>query len=202
MMKRTKHFVNLAAGALLLGSLIAACDDDDGGKNSPADGGFVDGSSIVTIDAAVAPMVDGDGISVHPDGGNADANPNATRVVGGIAVVLSDYASMSLTLVNSDTGAVEKEKCVTSGTVAPNLSLAFTGDVVLPSSPLVGGKVVLIDRKNGTLTWVDPADCKVVRQISVATGFFANPHDAAQIGDLIFVSRHETNVAPTAATTD
>ena len=201
-MKRTKHIVNLAAGALLLGSLLAACDDDDGGKNSPADGGFVDGSSIVTTDAAVAPRVDGDGISAHADGGNADADPNATRVVGGIAVILSDYASMSLTLVNSDTDAVEKEKCVTSGTVAPNLSLAFTGDVVLPSSPLVGGKVVLIDRKNGTLTWVDPADCKVVRQISVATGFFANPHDAAQIGDLIFVSRHETNVAPTAATTD
>jgi hypothetical protein len=201
-MKRTKHIVNLAAGALLLGSFLAACDDEDGGIGNVVDGGIVDGSSVATIDTAVAPKVDGDIVPVQTDGGDADAATIPTPASGGIAVVLSDYTSISLTLVNPDTGAVVKEKCVTSGTVAPGLSLAFSGDVVLPSSPLAGGKIVLIDRKNGTLTWIDPADCKVTRQISVATGFFANPHDAAQIGDLIFVSRHETNAAPTAATTD
>ncbi len=201
-MKRMKHVVIFAARLLLLVGFIGACDDDDGGAVNPVDGGIVDGASAVTIDTAVPPLVDGEVVPVQTDDGNPDAIAVPPPVGIGIAVVLSDYASMSLTLVNPDTGAVEKEKCVTSGTVAAGLSLAFTGDVVLPSSPLVGGKVVLIDRKNGTLTWIDPADCKVVRQISVATGFFANPHDAAQIGDLIFVSRHETNVAPSAAIGD
>ena len=51
-------------------------------------------------------------------------------------------------------------------------SATITGDVVLPSQPQRGGKVVLIDRgENTALTFVDPATCTFDHQISVKGGF-------------------------------
>jgi len=202
-MRGMKSVFNFAAVLTLASTALVACDDDDGGENQVDAAVGVDGGAMVSVDTGVLPLADAGPIGAQPDGGNADAAPVVPPpTVSGVAVLLSDFKSISLTLVNHETGAVVKENCVNSGTVAPALTSAFSGDVVLPSTPFAGGKVVLIDRSNGTLTWVDPATCNVAKQISVATMFFANPQDAVQIGDFIFVSRYETNTKPTAAPGD
>lgn len=188
---------------------LAACGDDGAGPGdaaSAADGAWTDAApapdGAPTPDGAPAP--DGQpapDAAPAPDGGvTPDAQPGPQA--RGIAAILSDYRSMSLTLYNPATGVVERERCVDSGTRAPTLTQAFSGDVVLPSAPLPDGQLVLIDRGNGTLTWVDPVTCRVERQISVATGFFANPHDVVQVGQRLYVSRYERNPNPTPAPGD
>ena len=72
------------------------------------------------------------------------------------------------------------------------------GDVVLPSQPQRGGQVVLIDRGNTALTFVNPATCAVDRQFSVKGGFnMANPHDVVIVSDSkAYVTRYGKNAAP------
>jgi hypothetical protein len=60
--------------------------------------------------------------------------------------------------------------------------------VVLPSQPQPGHELLLIDRTNVTLTWVDPRSCAVLRQLNVGEGKAANPHD------VIAVSAHKAYV--------
>ena len=83
---------------------------------------------------------------------------------------------------------------MTTGTGSKTIS----GDVVLPSQPQRGGQVVLIDRGNTALTFVNPATCVVDRQHSVKAGFnFANPHDVVIVSDSkAYVTRYDRNAAP------
>jgi hypothetical protein len=75
--------------------------------------------------------------------------------------------------------------------------------VVLPSAPLPGHPLVLIDRTNNALVWVKPADCTVTRQISVSTGFLANPHDVVAVAaNKFYVTRNSTNLKPSADPSD
>jgi hypothetical protein len=81
----------------------------------------------------------------------------------------SDFVSTSVSLLNTQ-GALVRGDCVhstTTGTGAKTIS----GDVVLPSQPQRGGQVVLIDRGNTALTFVNPATCMFDRQLSVKGGF-------------------------------
>jgi hypothetical protein len=89
------------------------------------------------------------------------------------------------------------DNCLNSGSAAPQLSQALSGDVVLPSAPLPGHPLVLIDQKNNALVWVNPGDCSVTRQLSVSTGFAANPHDVVAVApNKLYVTRHSTNPNP------
>jgi hypothetical protein len=126
----------------------------------------------------------------------SDPAPAGGGLPAGLAVIGSDYKSVSVPLADPATGAITREGCVTSGSVAPGLTTALSGDVVLPSQPQPGHELLLIDRTNATLTWVDPQTCGVLRQLAVGEGMAANPHD------VIAVSTHKayvTRYAPAAS---
>jgi hypothetical protein len=133
------------------------------------------------------------------------ATDSAGGTVSGLAVVHGsiDYTSSLLSLVDPATATLVHDNCLNSGSVAPQLSQALSGDVVLPSAPLPGHPLVLIDRGNNALVWVDPASCAVTRQVSVSTGFAANPHDVVAIAaNKSYVTRYKTNPKPTADPSD
>lgn len=120
------------------------------------------------------------------DGGaGSPPTPDAAAPAGpvmGLAVVHTDYkAASTLSLLDATTGAVTRGDCLTSGSKPAGLTTALSSDVVLPTQPQPNHDVVLIDRTNAVLTWVDPATCGVRRQLSVAMGLPANPHDVAAV---------------------
>jgi len=173
-------------------ALLAACDDDPDLEPSGSDGGgmFIDGADQTDSGIVQNPdagVVDG-GLG---DAGSADAAvPDPGPRYQGVAVVLSDFQSMSLTLIDRESLTVTKNGCVDSGTRAPALTKAFEGDTVLSSSPTDDGTILLIDRANATLTWVEPSDCSIVRQLDVSSGFSSNPQDALVVGNSVYVTRY------------
>jgi hypothetical protein len=125
--------------------------------------------------------------------GGGGGDPAAGGTGDGIAVVMSDYKSSAVSLLDSS-GKLVRDDCIDSGTRAPALSQALSGDVVLPSRPQAGHELLLIDRANAALTWVDPKTCAPVRQISVGTGFASNPHDVIAVGMAkAYVTRYARN---------
>jgi len=161
-----------------------------------------------TPDAATAagdaPAAD---IADAADGGadSEEAADSSNAEPVGLAVIhgSSDYTSSLLSLVDPATATLVHDNCLNSGSVAPQLSQALSGSVVLPSAPLPGHPLVLIDSTNGSLVWVNPADCTVVRQLSVSTGFKAYPHDVVAVSpNKFYVTRYMTNSSPTAAPSD
>ncbi len=124
---------------------------------------------------------------------------NVTVPTTGLAVLNSDYNSTSLSLVDPTTHAVVHDDCVDSNTVPPTLSLALSGDVLLPSNRQASGDVVLIDNVNNALTWVDPQTCKIRHQLSIATFDKALPHDIISVSaSKAYVTRYGINAKPTA----
>jgi hypothetical protein len=126
----------------------------------------------------------------------SEAGPPGVGAPVGLAAVGSDYHSVSVPLIDPVAGTVTRPGCLTSGSAAPGLTTALSGDVVLPSQPQPGHELLIIDRTNATLTWVDPGTCAVLRQLNVGEGSAANPHD------VIAVSAHKayvTRSAPSAS---
>ncbi len=171
---------------------------NDAGADAPiatVDALAVDGQipdAQVQVDDAQIPMA-------------ADASlPPPVQPVG-LAVVhqSGDYTSALVSLVDPLTNTLVHDDCLDSGSKTPQLSMALSGDVVLPSAPLPGNPLVLIDRvPNNALVWVNPTNCSVTHQVSVGTGFMSNPHDVLAAGDRLYVTRYETNSKPTADVAD
>lgn len=107
--------------------------------------------------------------------------PAGPAPAAGMAVIHTDYQSASLSLVDPATGAVTRHDCINSGSAAPKLTTALSADVTVPSQPQPGNELVVIDRTNATLTWLDPRTCEVARQLNVGEGFKANPHDLVTV---------------------
>ncbi|MGM0577533.1 MAG: hypothetical protein ACQEXJ_17545 [Myxococcota bacterium] len=119
---------------------------------------------------------------------------------GGVAVVCSDYSSTAVALLGPDAREVLAPVVLHSGSASPKVQTALGGDVDLPTTPPPDGSLLLLDRfPNAVLTFVDPADGAVVRQVNVRTGFDANPHDALlRPGGRLMVTRHNPNPDPAA----
>jgi hypothetical protein len=116
----------------------------------------------------------------------------------GIAVLNSDYKSTVLSLVDPASASLAKDNCLNSGSTIPTLSLALSGDVSLPSAPVAGDELVLLDRTNSALDWIDPTSC-TVRLQSSAGAFYANPHDLVSWSPhKAYVTRFEANPTPSA----
>ena len=110
-----------------------------------------------------------------------------------IAVVNSNYGSTSNSLLRSD-GTLCVDNIVNSGSVAPKLVNALSGDVVLPTSNHPDGWITPIDRQLSVLTFIDPTDYHVIRQMTVADDKWVNPHDIAFVSRTkAYVSRAEVN---------
>ncbi|HTA19013.1 MAG TPA: hypothetical protein VK989_06955, partial [Polyangia bacterium] len=178
-----------SAGAA--GTAGAVGDDAAAGAAAGADGGVSADAAAGSDGAIVDGSVDG-----SVDGGS-DGAAGAVSFGVGLAVIDSDYASTSISIVGAS-GALVKDDCINSGTqAAGKLSLTLSGDVVLPSQPQLGGDLWLVDRKNDALTVVTPPTCAVSAQIAVGTGFQSDPHDVAVLSDTkLYVTRYNTNVAP------
>lgn len=122
----------------------------------------------------------------------------------GVAVVNSDFKnSVSVSLFDPATRQVTFDDCIDSGSAPAGLSQGLSTDVVLPSAAQPGHELLLIDRSNAALTYLDPVTCTVKRQFSVGTGFASNPHDVVALSDTkAYVTRYEPNPTPTADPAD
>lgn len=114
-----------------------------------------------------------------------------------LVVLQTDYASSRVAVTRLD-GSVLSSSLISSAGTTVGLSSALSGDVVLPTTKPLSGRVVLLDRfPNSVLTWIAPEEGTVVGQLSVATGFPSNPHDYVEISDTkAYVSRYESNANP------
>jgi hypothetical protein len=128
--------------------------------------------------------------------GPTTLNPKVGNATG-IAVINSDFKSTAVSLLDAQGMKLLQDDCINSGAVTPTLSLALSGDVGLASQPQANGELVLIDRHNSALIWLDPVTCKVSRELAVGTGFSSNPHDVISISTTkAYVTRYETNATP------
>ncbi len=163
-------------------------------------------SFIVTCTATLAVAV----LSVGAGGCGDGSTCPTTSTVGagtpaalpvGLAVLSSDYSSTSLALYDPSSGQLHDD-CFHTGAVGPGLQ-DLSGDATLPTEGDPSSRdIVIIDRGNATLDVVTPG-CALRRQISVSTGFRANPRDVIAVDPhKIYVTRYETNAAPTATPGD
>jgi hypothetical protein len=129
--------------------------------------------------------------------GGKTAAPGRPGPITGLAVVNSDFSTTSLSLLDM-TGALVRADCVDSATGATgSATKTISGDAVLPSQPQLGGGVIIIDRGNVALTFVNPSNCAIVRQIPVP-GAKTNPHDVVMLAsDKAYVTRYDPNLAAT-----
>jgi hypothetical protein len=126
----------------------------------------------------------------------------ASTLHNGIAVVNSDYSATSISFLDRD-GNLVNDGCFNSGTGAPGLAMTLSSDVVLPTQVPPGGTVVIVDRGNAALTWLDTATCTPLRQLAVGTGYKAYPHDVVTLSSSkAYVTRYEENGAATPAADD
>jgi hypothetical protein len=149
--------------------------------------------SGASLDAAVEPETDAGEPFV----------PSEPEPVRGFFVVHSDYASVSVSVLDVD-GDVLSASLISSGSEAAGLSTALSGDVTSPTGTLQGSEIVLLDRANNVLSWVNLKDASVRAQLNIGPGGFdANPYDyAAYDANKAYVARHESNFAAGAADFD
>jgi hypothetical protein len=138
--------------------------------------------------------------------GSGGAGGLAPPVTAGLVVLNSDFSSTSISLLNTQGGLVRADCVHSTGSGAG--SQTISGDVALPSQAQRGGHIVLLDRGNAALTFVNPTTCAIDRQLSVKGGAFQrpNPHDVVIVSDSkAYVTRYDKNGAaapPPTATGD
>ncbi|HEX4340514.1 MAG TPA: hypothetical protein VH062_31615 [Polyangiaceae bacterium] len=129
----------------------------------------------------------------------APASDGSTAATCARAVVVaeSDYMSTNVALLGLD-GKVLSESVASSATSAVGLAAPLGGDVTVPTMPVDGDEVVLVDRdqSSDSIVWVDPT-APGKRKLSVATGFSSDPHDYVLLGEhKAYVSRYLSNPTP------
>jgi hypothetical protein len=128
--------------------------------------------------------------------GGAAGAPNVLSppTPAGLVSLNSDYQTTSLSVLNKAGGSA-KGDCVHSSTLGTGTSKTISGDAVLPSQPQRGGYVVIVDRGNGALTFVDPNGCFIARQVAIPGGAKADPHDIVILSDhKAYVTRYQANL--------
>jgi hypothetical protein len=166
----------LTALVTVLAGLTAGC------SNPPATG-------PVTLDGSAG--------SDGNDGGAVLEAPART----GLACVNNDtrFQATSVSILDPNGGVIHPD-CIDSNPPNGGVIPLISTDVVMPSQPQRGGSLVIIDRGNGVLTYVDATTCQVIRQIIVpgAGGARTNPHDLVTVADhKSYVTRYQPNAAAT-----
>ncbi|HVT07073.1 MAG TPA: hypothetical protein VHO67_06430 [Polyangia bacterium] len=127
--------------------------------------------------------------------------------MGGTPAVLAPPAPVGLVSLNSDgqttslsllaqSGAAPAGDCVHSATLPNGFSKTISGDAVLPSQPQPGGDIVVVDRGNGELTFVDPSGCFIARQIAIPGGAGTAPHDMVTVSaHKAYLTRNQSTAA-------
>lgn len=142
------------------------------------------------------PASDADSAMASADGGLADAGAAGLSSVRGFYVIHSDSQSASVSVLDRG-GRVLSDLLISSGSEAPGISTAFSGDVVPTSAVVAGDQIVLVDRGNHVLSWVQLEDGEVTRQVHAGLqSFGANPYDYVEAGNKAFIARFEANPMP------
>ncbi len=116
----------------------------------------------------------------------------------GLAIIGSDYKTTSVSLVDPVARKAVAPNFVNSGSKVTPGGTALGGDVLVAQTPTPDGRLVLIDRGSGVLTYIDPLTLQVSEQRSVASGFYANPQDYVQTSaSRAYVTRMGRNAKPT-----
>jgi len=137
-------------------------------------------------------------------GGTGGAGRGASALAPQVAILSSNYTTTSSVSLYAPRSGALVDGCAKSGVTTPAVTQPLSGNTILPSQPQVGGHLVVLDGTTSVLTFVDPATCAATGQLSVATaGFKANPHDIVTLSSTkAYVTRYETNAAPTADPSD
>jgi DNA-binding beta-propeller fold protein YncE len=114
-----------------------------------------------------------------------------------LVVVESDYQSSNVSLLGFD-GNVLSGSLISSSTQGSGFGTALSSDVVPASSTDPGPRLPLIDRyAPGVLRFIDLATARVASELSVGTGFNANPQDYLVLDvHKAYVARYQVNANP------
>jgi hypothetical protein len=97
------------------------------------------------------------------------------------------YQSTNVSLIGLDGQSLSPSFISSAGGGAP-LSAPLSGDVVAPTSPASSRTVVLLDRAQSVVTWVDVDSAEVRGQLTLGP----NPHDYLALGNgLAYVTRFD-----------
>ncbi len=115
----------------------------------------------------------------------------------GLVVVESDYQSSNVSALDFQ-GQVLSASLASSSTEGSGFGLALSGDVVASDTPPSAARIALLDRyPAGVLRFIDLATGQVSAELSVATGFPANPQDYLALSEhRAYVSRYTSNPNP------
>ncbi len=124
--------------------------------------------------------------------------PNDAGCPRGLVVAATDLSQSANIGLASTTGEVLSASIISTASFPAGFTTALDGDIAFPSTPASGDEVVILDRyPRSVLTWVNLATARVRAQLSVATGFSANPHDYAPISpQKAYVTRFDSNADP------
>jgi len=112
-------------------------------------------------------------------------------------VLGSDYASSTNVSLVSVNGEVLSSSFLSSASEKPGLSAPLSGDVVSTTTVNEDPAIVLVDRATAVLSWVATETGIPSGQLSVATGFYANPRDYLPLSPhKAYVTRYQTNSDP------
>lgn len=174
---------------LLIATLVAltACGDDDTGDTT-VDMGWLPDMMPVDMNAPMDDLAMPTDMPLAPSCEGEDALEPIPD--SGFLVLSTDYASTAIGVVSADGASVETMRWVDSGTAAPGLVAALSGDVVLPTrQPSLGAAI--IDRANDTVTRFCGSGA-LVGQVRVGTDtVHANPQDVLFVDAEAWVSRYE-----------
>jgi hypothetical protein len=183
-----------SGGAPAGGSGGAAVAGSGGEPAGGSGGAAVAGSGGAAVAGSGGAAVAGSGgVPAGGSGGAAGAILAAPAPVGfAVLSTTTDYTSASISLLNA-AGGLSRADCLHSATSGGSPTIST--DVVLPSQPQRGNALVLIDRGNSALTFVNPATCAIDHQFSVKGGLTRpNPHDVVIVSDTkAYVTRYERN---------
>jgi hypothetical protein len=135
-------------------------------------------------------------VAVPTGGVDGGSDGGAAHCPRSFVVTDSDYMSTNVSVI-STAGDVLSASLLSSASAPPGLATALSGDVVSPLAIPPSGDLVLIDRGNSAIDWIDPATAAVKAQLSVATGFNADPQDYLEVAaGKAYVTRYDNNPKP------
>jgi hypothetical protein len=136
--------------------------------------------------------------------GDAALPPLPASKARGFYVFTTNYEGAASVGAVALDGTVLSQSLISSGSELPGLSLGLGVDIVPPTQVQSGKDIVIIDRSNNAIDWLNLEDAEVSAQVGVGLGdFAANPYDYLLVDqELAFVSRFETNRAPGEADLD
>jgi hypothetical protein len=157
----------------------------------------VPGTVMLSVFVAAASAC---GSDFGPDSGGPSAEGLPT-----FAVVRTDYSTTAIAGLEAD-GTIWNSAILDSGSVAPGLSTALSGDVVLAEVRPFEGILTVVDRfMTDVLTRYDLRADRVLGQVRTqgSEAFPSNPYDAARgEAGTVWVSRFGVNLDPEAGPLD